>query len=210
MPFRFVWFFLNKPVYHSLNIKRAPEWCLLRGNYSTHVATPIFGFNTSWDDSKLTDTQVIKTEKTESFVFTVGMRHAQSSPFSTCRPENKRRHCVTNLDTQSIDKFHPKRDPFAWYIPSFKLRFRAIKTYKMSSDSSSNDEPQVGGKFTSREFVWLVEKTKPIPRGRVWDSLNRDGRVKELSFQPNWSSGRMMELIGNNFPALKDHGSRWV
>ena len=80
----------------------------------------------------------------------------------------------------------------------------------MSSDSSSNDElePQAGGKITSREFVWLVEKTKPIPRGRVWENLNRDGRVKELSFLPNWSSGRMKELIGNNFPALKDHVSR--
>ena len=38
----------------------------------------------------------------------------------------------------------------------------------MLSDSSSNDElePLAGVKFTSREFIWLVEKTKPIPRGR--------------------------------------------
>lgn len=86
----------------------------------------------------------------------------------------------------------------------------SICAIKMSSDSSSDNElgPSSGGKFTSRESVWLVEKSQPIPRGRVWDNLNRDGRVKELSFLPSWSSGRMKELVGNSFPALKDHVSR--
>ncbi|XP_015779113.1 PREDICTED: uncharacterized protein LOC107356990 [Acropora digitifera] len=76
----------------------------------------------------------------------------------------------------------------------------------MASDSGNSDseiDQTAPGRCTSREFVWLEGKTKSIPRGRAWDKLNRDGRVKELSFYQNWSSQRMQELILCNFPALR-------
>ena len=55
----------------------------------------------------------------------------------------------------------------------------------MASDSGNSDseiDQTAPGRCTSREFVWLESKTKSIPRGRAWDKLNRDGRVKELAF----------------------------
>ena len=71
------------------------------------------------------------------------------------------------------------------------------------SNSDSEVDLPAPRRSTSREFVWLETKTKSIPRGRAWDKLNRDGRVKELTFFANWSGRRMRELIQSNFPALR-------
>ena len=50
------------------------------------------------------------------------------------------------------------------------------------SNSDSEVDLPAPRRSTSREFVWLETKTKSIPSGRAWDKLNRDGRVKELTF----------------------------
>ena len=71
------------------------------------------------------------------------------------------------------------------------------------TNSDSEVDLPVSRSSTSREFVWSEERTKSIPRGRAWDKLNRDGRVKELRFFPNWSGRRMRELIQSSFPALR-------
>ena len=44
-----------------------------------------------------------------------------------------------------------------------------------------------------------LEKT---PRGKAWDNLNRNGRVKELSFTLSHTPQHMQELISNNFTQL--------
>lgn len=52
------------------------------------------------------------------------------------------------------------------------------------SDSERPASPSVArtGPKSSRTFVWLRGLPKAIPRGRPWDELNREGRVKEIEF----------------------------
>ena len=73
------------------------------------------------------------------------------------------------------------------------------------SSSSEDDQPvptPQDGNTATKEFVWLRERVAKVPRGQFWDKLNRDGRVKVLSFKPSWSAKKMWELVLNGFPAL--------
>ena len=58
------------------------------------------------------------------------------------------------------------------------------------------------GPKASRTFVWLRERPKAIPRGKPWDQLNRDGRVKEIEFGKKSNARQMCDLVRENFNEL--------
>ena len=70
--------------------------------------------------------------------------------------------------------------------------FRLLTSHRVSSPSnhgsasnserSGSNSPEIRGPKFSRTFVWLRELLKAIPRGKPWDQLNREGRVKEIEF----------------------------
>lgn len=81
----------------------------------------------------------------------------------------------------------------------------------MAESSSSSDSERPGfpsvartGPKSSRTFVWLRDLPKAIPRGRPWDELNREGRVKEIAFGKKFSERQMREKIKENFPELAE------
>ena len=61
---------------------------------------------------------------------------------------------------------------------------------------------QIKGPKASRTFVWLRERPKAIPRGKPWDQLNRDGRVKEIEFGEKSNARQMCDLVRENFNEL--------
>ncbi|CAH3157160.1 unnamed protein product [Pocillopora meandrina] len=71
-----------------------------------------------------------------------------------------------------------------------------------SSSASDCGSPQPKGRSTNKVFVWLKEKAKCTPRGNPWVLLNREGRVKDLAIQGNYSSAKMKELVKENFAGL--------
>ena len=75
------------------------------------------------------------------------------------------------------------------------------------SDSSSDENGPVSpdktsGRQRKLDFVWTATRLVHTPRGHAWINLNRDGRVKEISFTDNHNSQQMKELIRKNFPQL--------
>ncbi|XP_067040375.1 uncharacterized protein [Acropora muricata] len=75
-----------------------------------------------------------------------------------------------------------------------------------SSDSERHGSPPAArtGPKCSRTFVWLRELPKAIPRGRPWDELNREGRVKEIEFGKKFTERHMRDKIKENFPELAE------
>lgn len=75
-----------------------------------------------------------------------------------------------------------------------------------SSDSKRPASPSVArtGPKSSRTFVWLRGLPKAIPRGRPWDELNREGRVKEIEFGKKFTECQMRDKIKENFPELAE------
>ena len=55
---------------------------------------------------------------------------------------------------------------------------------------------------SSHTFVWLRELPKAIPRGKRWDQLNRDGRVKDIEFGKNFTERQMRDLVCENYTKL--------
>ena len=76
--------------------------------------------------------------------------------------------------------------------------------YSSASDGerSGSNSPEIRGPKFSRTFVWLRELLKAIPRGKPWDQLNREGRVKEIEFGKKFTERQMKEVIKQNFPEL--------
>lgn len=72
-----------------------------------------------------------------------------------------------------------------------------------SSDSDSN-QIQPRRRVVKYEFVWLNERRKSTPRGKDWDQLNRNGRVKEIEINLQMKAGHMGELVRTNFPELRN------
>ena len=72
-----------------------------------------------------------------------------------------------------------------------------------SSDSESN-QFQPRRRTISYEFVWLYEKRKSTPRGKDWDQLNRNGRVKEISMTISMKARQVTDLVRDNFPELRN------
>ena len=75
------------------------------------------------------------------------------------------------------------------------------------SDSSSDENRGVSpdktsGRQRKLEFVWMATRLVHTPRGNAWIALNRDGRVKEISFTDSQNSQQMKELIRKNFTKL--------
>ena len=75
-----------------------------------------------------------------------------------------------------------------------------------SSGSERHGSPLAArtGPKCSRTFVWLRELPKAIPRGRPWDELNREGRVKEIEFGKKFTERHMRDKIKENFPELAE------
>ena len=71
-----------------------------------------------------------------------------------------------------------------------------------SSSASDCGSPQPKGRSTNKVFVWLKEKAKCTPRGNPWVLLNREGRVKDVAIEGNYSSAKMKELVKENFAGL--------
>ena len=73
-----------------------------------------------------------------------------------------------------------------------------------SSDSERPGSPSIArtGPKSSRTFVWLREVPKAIPRGRPWDELNREGRVKEIEFGKKFTERHMKDRLKEHFPEL--------
>ena len=72
-----------------------------------------------------------------------------------------------------------------------------------SSDSESN-QFQPRRRTISFEFVWLYEKRKSPPRGKDWDQLNRNGRVKEISMAISMKARQVTDLVRDSFPELRN------
>ncbi|XP_074608181.1 uncharacterized protein LOC141860882 isoform X4 [Acropora palmata] len=72
-----------------------------------------------------------------------------------------------------------------------------------SSDSDSN-QIQPRRRVLKYEFVWLNERRKSTPRGKDWDQLNRNGRVKEIEINLQMKARHMGELVRTNFPELRN------
>ena len=72
-----------------------------------------------------------------------------------------------------------------------------------SSDSDSN-QIQPRRRVVKYEFVWLNERRKSTPRGKDWDQLNRNGRVKEIEINLQMKARHMGELVRTNFPELRN------
>lgn len=75
------------------------------------------------------------------------------------------------------------------------------------SDSSSDENRPVSpdktsGRQRKLDFVWMETRLEHTPRGNQWISMNREGRVKEISFNDNHNSQQMKELIRKNFTKL--------
>ena len=73
-----------------------------------------------------------------------------------------------------------------------------------ASEGSRSPSPAraVNGPKSSRTFVWLRELPKAIPRGKPWDQLNRDGRVRDIEFGKKFTERQMGDLVRENFPEL--------
>ena len=73
-----------------------------------------------------------------------------------------------------------------------------------ASERSRSPSPAraVTGPKSSHTFVWLSELPKAIPRGKPWDQLNRDGRVKNIEFGKNFTKKQMHDLVRENFTEL--------
>jgi len=82
----------------------------------------------------------------------------------------------------------------------------AMAESSSSSDSERHGSPPAArtGPKCSRTFVWLRELPKAIPRGRPWDELNREGRVKEIEFGKKFTERHMRDKIKENFPELAE------
>lgn len=94
-----------------------------------------------------------------------------------------------------------------------RLRTSSASVYLsgMAESSSSSDSERPGspsvartGPKSSRTFVWLRDLPKAIPRGRPWDELNREGRVKEIEFGKKFTERQMRDKIKENFPELAE------
>lgn len=72
-----------------------------------------------------------------------------------------------------------------------------------SSDSDSN-QIQPRRRAVKYEFVWLDERRKSTPRGKDWDQLNRNGRVKEIEINLQLKARHMGDLVRTNFPELRN------
>ncbi|XP_044182510.1 uncharacterized protein LOC114952477 isoform X2 [Acropora millepora] len=72
-----------------------------------------------------------------------------------------------------------------------------------SSDSESN-KFQPRRRTISYEFVWLYEKQKCTPRGKDWDQLNRNGRVKEISVAISMKAQQVTDPVRDSFPELRN------
>ena len=48
----------------------------------------------------------------------------------------------------------------------------------------------------------METRLEHTPRGNQWISMNREGRVKEISFNDNHNSQQMKELMRKNFTKL--------
>ena len=73
-----------------------------------------------------------------------------------------------------------------------------------ASERSRSPSPAraVNAPKSSRTFVWLRELPKAIPRGKTWDQLNRDGRVKDIEFGKDFTERQMLKLVRENFTEL--------
>ena len=80
----------------------------------------------------------------------------------------------------------------------------AESTCSSESDGEISDSPATTGPKCLKLFVWLKELPKATPRGRTWDQLNRDGRVKEIEFGKKFSERQMRNAVKENFPELKE------
>lgn len=81
-----------------------------------------------------------------------------------------------------------------------------------ASERSRSPSPAraVTGPKSSRTFVWLRELPKAIPRGKPWDQLNRDGRVKEIEFGKKFTERQMRDLVRQNFTELGEADFRRI
>ena len=94
-----------------------------------------------------------------------------------------------------------------------RLRTLSASVYLsgMAESNSSSDSERLGslsvartGQKSSRTFVWLRDLPKAMPRGRPWDELNREGRVKEIEFGKKFTERQMRDKIKENFPELAE------
>ena len=79
----------------------------------------------------------------------------------------------------------------------------------MAESSSASERSQspsparaANGPKSSCTFVWLRQRPKAIPRGKPWDQLNRDGRVKEIEFGKKFTVRQMRDLVWQSFTEL--------
>ena len=73
-----------------------------------------------------------------------------------------------------------------------------------ASERSQSPSPArtAAGPKSCRTFVWLRQRRKAIPRGKPWDQLNREGRVKEIEFSKTSTERQMRDLVRENFTEL--------
>ena len=84
---------------------------------------------------------------------------------------------------------------YAWDTVSFLLR----ATFEMDEDSVS---PAHNKRAFKRPFVFVDEKLSAVPTKKQNDTLEKDGKIKEITFTKNHSAKEMGRLILASFPSL--------
>ena len=72
------------------------------------------------------------------------------------------------------------------------------------SDSNQTNQIQPRRRVFNYEFILLNERRKSTPRGKDWDQLNRNGRVKEIEMNLQLKELHVAELVRTNFPELRN------
>ena len=67
--------------------------------------------------------------------------------------------------------------------------------YDNSGDIAPGTEKQL-------TFVWIDKNPGKTPKGRQWDLLNREGRVKDVNIARNHTPRDVKDIIRKNFPQL--------
>ena len=54
-------------------------------------------------------------------------------------------------------------------------------------------------------FVYMDKNPGKTPKGRQWDLLNREGRVRDVNIARNHTPRDVKDIIRKNFPQLAHH-----
>lgn len=83
----------------------------------------------------------------------------------------------------------------------------ALVNMESSSSSDENNDmttfsQRPRGRTVKKEFVFLKEKVRSVPRGSVMRTHINEGRVREVAVSPSYTSEQMADHLKANIPSL--------